>query len=219
MIRRAGDVLYAIERTAQFRGRHGCRPRRCRSAAASWCCGSPCNSSETSSAWLPIATSIHCRRLPVLAKQRLLNSGGMPRHPRNTDHHGNDLLPGLAGSIACAAHRFDLLEPAFRAGVASQPDGCVILDRDRDDTSRGRDPDRGIGVRRIRCVRPGDCERQDHDRLALPDAAAGFAWHLHDRHDFNRRVDLRILLYAYPRHAGSGRLGTSLPFWFWRCRS
>src|ERR1700688_2161188 len=53
-------------------------------------------------------------------------------------------------------------------------------------------PDRGMagcsplkasfrnGSKLTRWVRPGDCERKDHNRLALPDAAAGVAWHLHD---------------------------------------
>jgi TRAP-type C4-dicarboxylate transport system permease large subunit len=95
-----------------------------------------------------------------------------------------------------------------RFGLLWQVSPMVALfSRDRDDLSGRRNPDRGVGVRRIWRVRPCDRQAQDHPHLAFPDAAAGHTRHLHDHHDPGRRIDLRILFHPDPCDPGSRCLG------------
>ena len=98
----------------------------------------------------------------------------------------------------------------IRAAVAGLADGGAVLDRHRHDLSRRRDADGGLRLRRVRRLPARDRQGQDHADLALHDAAARLPRHLHDHHDPGRCLDLRLLLHADARDAGSGRLDRQL---------
>ena len=54
---------------------------------------------------------------------KLLISGIIPAIFVTIDHHGHDLYPGLAGSVARADHRAGAVVGAVRPALAGQPDG------------------------------------------------------------------------------------------------
>ena len=85
-------------------------------------------------------------------------------------------------------------------------DAALVRHGDGRDLFGHRHADRSLGARRLRRLLPRLLEGKDRSAEPAQRPASRSPWHLHDRHDFAWRFDLRLFLYADPGDAKPGGL-------------